>query len=274
MRAQAGREPVYQNDKRDFSAADGHFVFDDLDPGLYVLEARAASYAPSRCEPFEVRRGEPTAGLVISMGQGGTLRGVVRGRGGPPVEGAKVVLNQNGHVENAIARIFGSLTPSGGPRPTAVTDRQGGFELQNVPVGAYQLAVSHPEWAPWLQNDVNVRDDTAGGNEPLQVTLPPGAVLGGKALDETNRPLTFARVQLTDGAGYMETTTTDNIGTFRFENLKEGKYKVTLTPDRDANGRQLNPIIVLVYSQKSTQEVYLDAGQVLDDMTLYLRTQG
>ena len=274
MRAQAGRDPVYQNDARSFSSADGSFVFDDLDPGLYVLESRGQGFAPSRSQPFEVRREEVTPDLEIVMGTGGTLRGLVKSPDGKPIEGATVLLNTNNHVENAIARIFGSLTPSGGPKPTAVTDRKGEYVLEHVPVGIYQVAVTHRDWAGYERNDVAIADDTAGGNPRLDVTLPRGAVLGGHALDEANRPLTFARVQLTDGAGFMETTTTDGGGSFRFENLREGNYKVTLSPDRDANGRQLNPIIVLVYSQKSTLEVYLGAGQVMDDMTLYLRTQG
>jgi rod shape determining protein RodA len=119
------------------------------------------------------------------------------------------------------------------------------------------------------------RDPLASGYQVTQsrIAIGSGGILG-TGYRETDPPLTFARVQLTGDEGFMETTTTDSLGLFRFESLSEGKYKVTPMPDRDGQGRQLNPIIVLVYSQKSVQEVYLGAGQVLDDMTLYLRTQG
>ncbi len=273
MRSMAGRQPGFLNVVKDFQSADGSYLFDGLDPATYILEARAKGWANARSEEFMVQRSDADpAEVPIRMGRGGTVHGTITDSDGKAVANAAVTVRDNNFVDNAITKIFGQIAPRGAFEPTSRTDDDGRFKIKNVPAGTYQLSVNHERWAPRSVNDITLVDDSQGYNGPVDIMLPKGAVIGGYALDDASQPLTFTRVQISmPGTGYMETTTTDGTGLFRFENLGEGTYKVVLSPDKDTSGRQLNPIMMLVYSQKSAQEVHVRAGQVLEDMTLYLR---
>lgn len=273
MRSMAGRAPGFLNVVQRFDSSDGSFVFEGLDPASYLLEARAKGWANARSAEFTIRRNDPAPPEVtILMGRGGTVHGVITDGDGKAVNGALVSVRDNNYVDNAISRIFGQIAPRGASEPQDTTDKQGRFEIGHVPAGVYQVAVNHPAWAPRVVNDVNVVDDSQGYNGPVDVILPKGAVIAGLALDEASQPMAFVSVQISmPGSGYMDKTTTDSDGAFRFDNLEEGTYKVVLSPERDPSGRQLNPIMMLVYSQKSAQEVHVRAGQVIDDMTLYFQ---
>jgi hypothetical protein len=273
MRSRANAEPHYLNNSRGFEDARGYFLFDDLDPGDYVLEARADGFADTRSDVFTVVRGEtPSARLRIVMLKGGTLRGIVYDPEGRTVAGAQVSLNANNHVDSSISRIFKQIAPTDEREVVVRSGPDGRYVLEHVPAGTYQLRAEHAGFAPRVHNDVVVIDDGQGTNRAVDLALPPGAVIAGQAVDETG-PLSFCKVQINrPEGGYMNAGTTDRDGFFSFGNLASGDYTVTVTPQRVA-GEPVHPFIQLVYAKKSMKEVYVNEGQVLDGLLIRLTKQ-
>jgi|GEM_PF-2292403 len=269
MRGIPNREPALMNDLREFNSSDGHFVFDNLEPGSWGFEARADGYAPARSETTELRRGDDVPPLEIIVRGGGTICGVVRLADGTPVKGALVQINENNFVDTPLLKIFNTMSPSVDKPVKRRTNGKGRFCFSNVAPGTYQISVKHHLAAPYSVNDVVVYDDDVQENEELLLELPAPASISGMALDENRRSLPFLRVQLSMKNGYVESATTDQRGNFRFDNLSGGDYNLTLYPDR-RDDKPLNPLLKLVYAQKSLKTVRLYDGQALTGVELYL----
>lgn len=269
MRAVPGRDPALMNKVVAFKDSQGHFVFDDLEPGSYAFEARAPGFAPTRSEVVELIRDVLPPQVQISLLRGGTLAGLVLDGNLQPLKGALVKVNENNFVDTPLLKIFESMSPSGERVVQMRTNAKGRFEFKNITPGIYQLSVKHHIAAPYVLNDVIVVDDDAGTNAELEVVMPAPAVVAGLALDANRRPLPFIRVQLSMKNGYVESVTTDDTGTFRFDNLTGGTYTLTLYPD-SKDDQPINPLLKLVYAQKSMKEVRLLDGQELLGVELYL----
>jgi len=273
MRSRAGSDPNYMNDSRPFEDPQGHFLFDNLDPGDYQLEARADDFADARSSVFTIVRNEPSPpSIKIVMTRGGTLEGVVKGPDGKAVSGATVSLNTNNYIDSSIAKIFAAIAPSD-DRERKVRSSDGGkFIFEHVPAGTYQVAAEHAEYASRVVNDVAIADDDAGGNAPIEVKLPPGAGIAGRALDTTQAPLSFCKVQISQkDTAFMDTGSTDADGYFSFKNLSQGQYVVTINPET-VNGEPVHPFLRLVYAQKSSKDIYVGEGQTVDGLLLQLKT--
>lgn len=272
MRHAAAREPNYLGDRRPFAAPDGGFLFDDLDPGDYVLEARADDWADARSEPFTIASGEdPPVRVDIVMTRGASLCGRVVDAAGQPAAGALVSLNPNNHVEMAISAIFRSIAPSDEREFRVKAGADGAYCFERIPPGTWQVAADHDGSAPLAVNDVVLADDSLGGNPPLELRLPPGAVISGAAFNSGGRALAFCKVNISQkDTGFMEAGTTDKDGLFEFRNLRSGTYQVSVTPARGDDDKPLHPFLQLVHAQKSTQQVFVNEGQVLTGVRITL----
>jgi hypothetical protein len=273
MRSRPNTEPHYLNNSRSFEDPRGYFRFDDLDPGDYLLESRAEGYADSHSVVFAVVRGDtPSMQLRILMLKGGTLRGTVLDAEGRVVPGATVSLNPNNHVDSSISRIFKQIAPTDEREVMVRSSPDGQYVIEHVPPGTYQLSAEHKDFAPRVRNDIVVIDDSQGTNRPVDLALPPGAVIAGQAVDELG-PLAFCKVQINrPEGGYMNAGTTDKNGYFTFGNLASGDYTLTVTPERVA-GEPVHPFIRLVYAKKSAKDVFVNEGQVLDGLMIRLTKQ-
>ena len=272
MRAAEGRDPLFLNDSRPFESNDGSFVFDNLDPGSYALEAKADGYAPAWSEPFIVSRAEADVAprVDIALGRGGRLTGQVRDSRGQPVAGAKIKLNPNNHLDSPIQGIFAALGGTAVRTTQVRTNAEGRFALDNVRPAVYQVACTHQDSAPFSVNDVTVLDESVGTTAPLDIQLPAGAAVAGRAFDNNRRPLPFTEIQLTNkDTAYLDATTTDAEGRFEFSNLAEGQYSLMVKPDR-VDGKPVNPLMKLMYAQRSQYEVFMSSGQRISDVELYL----
>lgn len=268
----ATRPPNYLGERRSFQAPDGSFLFDDLDPGDYVLEARADDWADSRSEPFTIASGEdPPVRVDIVMTRGGSICGRVVDAAGQPAGGALVSLNENNHVEMAISAIFRSIAPSDEREHKVKAGPDGAYCFERIPPGTYQVAAEHEDSAPLAVNDVVIADDSLGGNPALELRLPPGAVISGAAFSSSGRALAFCKVNISQKeTGFMEAGTTDKDGQFQFRNLRAGSYSVSVTPARGDDDKPLHPFLQLVHAQKSTQQVFVNEGQVLSGVRITL----
>jgi len=135
----------------------------------------------------------------------------------------------------------------------------------------YQVSGELDGAAPVAINDVNIVDDGAGGNAAINLVLPPGAVISGRAMSSAQRPLAYCKVQISQNeTSYMQMDTTDATGAFSFHNLRSGKYTITVTPTRDDDDKPLHPFMQLVNASKSKQEVFVNEGQVVDGVLIQL----
>lgn len=272
MRAVPGREPALMNDVRSFHSADGSFEFDNLDPGSYAFQARVKGFAPSQSEAVSVARDgvdPPPVSIVVS--QGASLRGRVVDSSGKPVVRALVRVNENGYVESPILKLFGSLSPAAENNVSARTDSKGDFKIENITPGTYQVRVEHDAWAPLVLDDVTLFDDGDMVNAPLELRMPPGAVIAGRALDPARRPMAFTEVQISQKTGWGEAVKTDANGVYSFQNLREGEYTLSLKPATDlTTGEPMNPLMMLLHAKQSRREVFVATGQVIDDFELQM----
>jgi uncharacterized GH25 family protein len=269
LRGIPNREAALMNDLREFSDAEGHFEFDDLEPGTWGFEARADGYAPTRSETVELVRGGAVPELEITVEGGGTVCGVVKAADGEPMQGALVRINENNFVDTPLLKIFASMSPGVDKPIQRRTNGKGRFCFKNVTPGTYQISVKHHTAAPYVVNDVLITDDEIEQNAEVVIEMPPPASISGVALDQNRRALPFIRVQLSKKNGYVESVTTDESGFFEFGNLSGGNYNLTLYPDRK-DDKPINPLLKLVYAQKSLKEIRLYDGQAMTGVELYL----
>jgi hypothetical protein len=157
--------------------ADGSFVVEGLEPGLYDVSASAVGFAPGRA--FDVR--VPASGVTLRLSGGVTLAGLVMEEAGTPVPAFVVnVMTRYGPLERlsfAQARII---------------DAEGHFEFRGLTPGRYVVQVTAAGFVP-AERDVEV---TQGAHEVrADVMLARGARLEGKVLSAgTRAPIAGARV--------------------------------------------------------------------------------
>ncbi len=272
MRAHISGEANYLNDSRSFDSADGKFSYDGIDPGSYVLEARASDFADTRSEVFTIELGMTQPPQVrIHMLRGGTICGHVYDSSGAPLARALITLNANNFIDSSINKLFKAFAPSDEPERKLRAGDDGSYCIDHISPGTYQIVAEHESAASRVLNDVVVVDEDAGGNNAVDLTLPRGSVIQGRAVDSSSGPLSFCKVQinLKDNT-YMDAGTTNRDGYFNFPNLREGSYQITVSPDR-VNDQPVHPFLKLVYASKSMQEVYVGEGQVVDGVLVTLR---
>src|SRR6476646_2167076 len=167
------------------------------------------------------------------VGTGVIAGRVVDARSGAPVSGAHVHVMQvnppigiNGRYENT------------------VSDATGHFAFNTLPAGRFEVSASQPGYLAGnvgkLRADgegVWIRLDD-GWRAEATVRMIPAASIGGVVVDERNAPVAGARVEAwrdisTNGEPIYEdrpeTVKTSVDGSYRFENLKPGRYVVRLT---------------------------------------------
>jgi hypothetical protein len=151
-----GRSPARGKIHQHVHDAGGRFELKNLDPGVFQLQGRAAAFADSLSDEFQVARGQATSGVRIAMNRGGSVAGTVADKSGKLVANAVVSLRTNKMKDNPISSLFGNFA-DGEQEPKAKTDEKGSFRIDLVVPGTYQVAVRHGEFAGLDQNDVEVR---------------------------------------------------------------------------------------------------------------------
>ncbi|MFL5343935.1 MAG: carboxypeptidase regulatory-like domain-containing protein [Hyalangium sp.] len=209
--------------------ADGSFVVEGLEPGLYDVSASAVGFAPGRA--FDVR--VPASGVTLRLSGGVTLAGLVMEQAGTAVPAFVVdVMTRYGPLERlsfAQARFI---------------DAEGHFEFRGLTPGRYVVQVSAAGFVP-TERDVEV---TEGAQEVrADVTLTRGARLEGTVLSAGTRvPIAGARVAVeglmaTDALAPLFDAVSGADGTFSLEGIPG--TGVTLTASAPGyNGRLLSAI--------------------------------
>ncbi|MHC4945259.1 MAG: carboxypeptidase regulatory-like domain-containing protein [Planctomycetota bacterium] len=203
------------------------FKYTDLLPGKYVFLVKAPGYAQTRSEEVEVKSGETTTGVVVSLVEGGYIKGKLVDNRGEPLLGVKVKLMDKTYDPSLpFEELF--LVPPEQEKTTA-SGSKGAFMLRNVRPGTYVLKIEGDTVARKVIKNVTVVE---GGTQDLgRIKLTKGGRIRGVAYNEEGKPAQGSKVTAySSDTGNRKTATTDNQGGFLLNALAPGEYIVSLTP--------------------------------------------
>lgn len=152
------------------------------------------------------------AELRFEMHRQTRCSGTVRDAAGEVVAGARVSVHwQDGDV------------------PSATTDAQGRFRIDEVPATQVRIRIHNDRFLP-----LERRIDLADTNGPLDLTLQPGERIGGVVQDADGQAVPGAGVQLRGADGATASCTADPAGRFLAGGLEPGTYALTaIHPQND-----------------------------------------
>ena len=222
-------------DKKHSDHPDGRFRETGLEDGVYVVTITASTHADYRSDEIELRVGQATTEVRISLDAGLTITGVVRDEAEQPIVGAQVELRRAGERDNrrgGMSAMRGMRINSSRTRAIAqsTTDREGRYAIEHVPAGRYLVKATAPS-----------RDDTATDpfelSRDMDVDLVLGALgkLEGRVLGATAEQIREIRVIAIEAAadlgsmfrgGRRSTVDAKPNGTYVFEGLSPGNYVV------------------------------------------------
>jgi len=208
--------------RRNFETPDGTFELIDLNPRTYLLEAWAEGYAFTRSEPIEVRKAEWVSGVVLALGQGGTVEGrVVRSSDGSAVSGASVMVRPGDRMDPFFHTRYNPYMI----RESAPTGRDGRFVIANVGAGSYSIQVDHPDFAKQVVEGVQIQE--GGRFDTGDIAIFQGGVIEGTVHGADGLPI-FRAQMLLSGEGYRNRVRTDRDGYYRFEKVPVGSYALSV----------------------------------------------
>ena len=192
----------------------GAFRITGLEPGRYILTARAPGYADGGPdEPVEIDS-SPVDGLEIVLEPGASIVGAVTGLG--PSELAQVRI---GVWRNSRSR-------------TATPDAEGSFSIEGVAPGTWRVIATKGD--PGAERTVERTVTIEQGLTEVVVELPfeRGLRLAGQVL-EAGEPMVGGRLNAGNpGDRNRQSTQTDHQGNFVFEGLKPGPNQLVISrPD-------------------------------------------
>ncbi len=202
-----------------FESADGTFEH-RVPPGKWTATVSAPGHAPASIGDLEVGPGETKDGLVFRLGSGSRVDGaVVEDQSGLPIPGAAVTWTAAG---GSVVRQFpGGMIQGDG---ATAADDNGRFELTGLP-GNEHITVTAQDWA----HSPASADVTTGGEATLTIRLSSGSEIDGVLAGADGSGVPGGTVDLAPlgGDGAPQESATDGSGTFVFEHLTAGSYRLT-----------------------------------------------
>jgi protocatechuate 3,4-dioxygenase beta subunit len=197
------------------------------------------------------------------MNKGGEISGKVTDQSGNPIKGVKVTLNDDNFEDNPLFQIFSAMAgPKGKTKKMSVlTGEDGGFTLDLIAPGTYQVAFSHKDHSDKALNDTEVFQGQVTSTG--KVTLMKGAKVYGTVYDASGEVVPGATVSIarTKNSSFMRQTGTDKKGKFSFSHLLPGEYQLTIQVSR-LKGKSIDNIFnKLIIADKSKVIVYLEEGK-------------
>jgi protocatechuate 3,4-dioxygenase beta subunit len=164
---------------------------------------------------------------------------------------ACVALHAQTESPQVVGRVIDAVTGQGVPeanvtlytsaaeRYRGMTDSSGSFRLSNLEKGQYQVAVEKSGFVLFAKEPLNVGEGTANPTYALTFVAAQKATLKGRVLDSRGTPLPNASVDLIRGPALRFRTVTDAQGSFSFEKLGGGGYKLRAAPPPNHPGREV-----------------------------------
>ena len=248
------------------SAADGRFTFQNVEAGLWIVNATADSYhngfagivAPSDNPPaIEVGPSGPYGEVQVRLFKPRTVVGRVTDSQGNPVRSAVVGLIRTRAIGGRRSFVAGR---------SGTTDERGEYRIDGILTGNYVVAVSSgntpgnagpiiaPLYYPDSKTASSATQVTIGAADAprFDFVLPPAGTLsisgqlegeGGNSL----RPITLTMIEPNGGLSPMPSAKvlTDTQGRFTFRAVTSGRYRIETTRYPDGAERPPLPMISL-----------------------------
>lgn len=227
----ASGEPVKR--WRESTDAMGRFRFTNLPPGeSFRLRARHPDYSEAYKANFVMQETGVTT-IELVLGKGFVLTGrVLVDATGEPLEGVRLKLA-------TVMSVLPGADQSG--TMEARTDDFGVYEFNNVPVGRYNLSLTHKGYGAVTRNNLPFAGDPTKQEPTIQMfRLQPGLTLRGRVVTEDGKPIPGARVAASS-FGTAQTSSgsaiTTKTGTFEITDLNEALFMVTANAQNYAETR-------------------------------------
>jgi hypothetical protein len=222
------------------SQADGEYELCGLNPGTFVVVARAPNYAPTPSEVIKVVEGQSNTQVDIRMNMGGTITGSVVGPDGLPVAGAQVSTHDDS-FEDALDSFFENLVPTNVTERKTRTNSEGKFVLKLLTPETYQVRVAHHNFTDKSVRGIAVKSGTV---DVGQIKLQVGGSLHGTVYNQSGAAAARAFVHLESYDGQKTyTDRADDKGNYRFENVRPGQYTLSATGVSPNGPDAINAII-------------------------------
>lgn len=208
--------------------SDGYYHITGLQVGAYRVQATASGYSMGELRHVATGRND----VNFSLAPGGLLNGIVQTEDGMPVAGARVAARRQAPESDIIEVVFQKIMP---PLAEVESDAQGRFVFQELGGGhTFGLDVRAPGYQEQEIDKVVVNP---GDNASVTITVKAGLVIAGMVRGPAGEPVAGALVQANQMGGRPrahsdasdEGKVTDASGSFIFDTLEEGNYRVIAT---------------------------------------------
>ena len=196
----------------------GLFRLTGLEVGTYLLTVTAPGYKQARLEAIVPEEGQPRA-LTVALKHGLALHGRVVDAQDAPAGGVDVYASQAARqLLSATAHVSGG---------SARTGPDGSFAIDGLDAGRYEVVADDDTGA-----QAREMADTGRSEEVVLHLRSPGAV-DGRVVSSDGAPVAGAQVMTIGPSGAMEgERTTDASGSFAFEELPPGSYRVSANDEK------------------------------------------
>lgn len=280
-----GRIPAAGNDVRLVNAdtagrlltateGDGGFIFGDLAPGTYQLQADLPGFAPLREGPFRVLGGEPTMlgtfapTWLAQTPAEATLSGLVIVNGGAGgTDGGTMASDAGSRPSDATgATVAFLLEAAGNTKVNEVTVNAFGAFTARLPPGRYTLRATHPYFVAATVTGVMLaegqqRDLTT---QPLVMELNPAELVGTLRLEVDKEVMTRPAGNVTITSDTGVSAVSDAQGNYRLPGLAGGTRTITfrLPGYHDATAAHVLSFVAAETKMMPTLTLLLDRGDV------------
>jgi len=177
----AEHQMIRMETKRFWTGPDGRFVLRQLPAGrVHAVAAIKDGFAPAH------QLGDSAAPIRLTLRRGTIAAGRVVDEQGQPVVG----------VELALVAAEQDPTPRPGLEFSAMSDAKGSFRIPNVSAGRFDLRASRPGFTSANLSGILIPENEAN-SDIGEITLLPGAAIDGIVVDERDKPVQGAEVNLT-----------------------------------------------------------------------------
>jgi hypothetical protein len=228
------------------------FRFTDLLPGKYVFLVKAPGYAQTRSEEVDVLSGETTAGVAITLVEGGHIKGRLVDNTGEPLARVKVKLMHETYDPSLPFEELFLVPPE--QEKTVSSGSKGAFKMSNIRPGTYVVKIEGETVARRVIKNIVV---TEGGTQDLgRIKLTKGGRIRGVAYNESGKPAQGVKVTAySSDTGNRKTATTDNKGGFVINALAPGEYIVNLTPKDFWSALKYQATVTVYVDENRTTQV-------------------
>jgi len=210
--------------------ATGRFELRDLPAGTFDLLVRAHGYGPLTVPSLAVQEGKGMTDLgTVVLAPGAAVHGLVVDPRGEPIAGAEV------RAAAAQQDAVQVMRPHESGPVDALSAADGSFVLDDRSPGeSLHLTVTHASYGT-----VSLPGVAVPAEAPVRVVLQPAGRVAGRAVDADGKPVAGASVLLDEeqsvnlggetaiiGTGRVHRGTTDDEGTFAFEGIPPGPFRL------------------------------------------------